>query len=109
MSGFTGIQQTREGGLYILVNDSFWYKVRGNLSVSSKGIKCLCIEIKITNSKNVSSNFLKHLPNGDKKEFQNYFKSTFLKRESSGKYIMLAGDFSINVLDFNEIEKFKAS
>ena len=40
-------------------------------------------------------NLVYRLPKGDHKELENYFKSSLLERER------LAGDFIINLLDFD--------
>ena len=44
-------------------------------------------------------------PNGDHKELENYFKSPVSKREISHKDVILAGDFNINLLDFDTNKK----
>ena len=44
-------------------------------------------------------------PNGDHKELENYFKSSLSKQEISHKDVVLAGDFNINLLDFDTSKK----
>ena len=44
-------------------------------------------------------------PNGDHKELENYFKSSLSKQEISHKDVVLAGDFNINLLDFDKSKK----
>ena len=54
-----------------------------------------------TNSKNIVLNLVYRPPNGDHKELENYFKSSLPKPEISHKDVNLAGDFNINLLDFD--------
>ena len=44
-------------------------------------------------------------PNGGHIELENYFKTSLSKREISQKDIILAGDFNINLLDFDANKK----
>ena len=42
-----------------------------------------------------------HTTTGDHRELENYFKYSLWKREISNKNTILAGDFNINLLDFD--------
>ena len=46
-------------------------------------------------------------PNGDHKELENCFKSSLSKQEISRKDVVLAGDFNINLLDFDANKRFQ--
>ena len=50
-------------------------------------------------------NLVYHPTNGDNKELENYFKSSLPKREISHEDVILAGDFNINLLDFDANKK----
>ena len=42
---------------------------------------------------------------GDHKELENYFKSSLSKQQISHKDLILAGEFNINLLDFDANKK----
>ena len=65
------------------------------------------MKVENKNSKNIVLNLVYCPPNRDHKELENYFKSTLLKRKISHKDIILAGDFGINLLDFDANKKFQ--
>ena len=44
-------------------------------------------------------------PNGDRKEPENYFKNALSERDISQKDVILAGDFNIDLLDFDANKK----
>ena len=66
------------------------------------------VEVENENWKVILLNLVYRPPNGDQKEFQNYFKNTFLKRDCSSKDIIIVGYFKINVLDFIENKKVQS-
>ena len=57
------------------------------------------------NSKNAVLNLVHCPPNGDHTELENCFKSSLSKREILHKDIIWAGDFNINLLDFDANKK----
>ena len=65
----------------------------------------MCVEVENKNSKNIALNLVYRPPNGDHKERGNYLESSLSKREISHKEIILAGDFNINLLDFDANKK----
>ena len=76
-----------------------------DLQVNTKSFKCLRVKVENKNSKNIVLNLVYRPPNGDHKELENYFKSSLSKREVSHKDVILAGDFKINLLDFDANKK----
>ena len=104
--GYVCLHQTRKncrgGGLCIFLLESFSYKVRNDLAVNSSAIEYLCVEVFNKNSKSIVLNLVYRPPNGDRNELENHFKNILSKREITNKELVLVGDFSVNVLDFNE-------
>ena len=80
-------------------------QIQKDLHVNSKAFECLCVEVENKNSKNIVLNLVYRPPNGAHKELENYFKSSLSKREISNKDAILAGDFNINLLDFDISKK----
>ena len=93
------------GDLCISLQETYSYKSRKDFQVNSKAFECLCAEVENKNSKNIVLNLVYCPPNGDHKELENYFKSSLSKWEISHKDLVLAGDFNINLLDFDTNKK----
>ena len=105
LPGYYSFHLTREknrgGGLCIFLQETCSHKFRRDLQVNSKAFECLCVKIENKNPKNTVLNLVHCPPNGDRTELENCFKSSLSKREISHKDIILAGDFNINLLDFD--------
>ena len=63
------------------------------------------IEILNKTCKNRILNTIYRPPNGDIETCENCFKNLFVKNETMNKHIVLAGDFNLNVLDFENNKK----
>ena len=87
------------------MQETYSHKFRKDLQVNFKAFECLCVEVENKNSKNIVLNLVYRPPNGDHKELENYFKTSLSKWEISQKDIILAGDFNINLLDFDANKK----
>ena len=87
------------------MQETYSHKFRKDLQVNFKAFECLCVEVENKNSKNIVLNLVYRPPNGDHKELENYFKNSLSKREISHKDVILAGDFNINLLDFDTNKK----
>ena len=68
-------------------------------------MESLSIEIWNKKCKNIILNTIYRPSNGDKETSENYFKNLFANNDSMNKYIILAGDFNVNVLDFENNKK----
>ena len=68
-------------------------------------MKSLSIEILNKKCKNIILNTICRPPNGDIETCENYFKNLFAKNDTVNKHIVLAGDFNLNVLDFENNKK----
>ena len=96
------------GGLCIFVHESLCYKLRKDLSINSDAIESLSIEITNKNSKNIIFNVIYRPPNGDMEACENYCKELFSKNDKSLKNMILAGDFNVNLLDFEHNKKVQS-
>ena len=81
------------------------FKLREDLSINCDAVQSLSIEISSTKSKNIILNTIYRPPNGDMKQCETNFKDVFSKNGKNLKYIVLAGDFNINFLDFGTNKK----
>ena len=68
-------------------------------------LESLRIEISNKKCKNIILNTIYRPPNGDIETCENYFKNLFAKNDTVNKHIVLAGDFNLNVLDFENNKK----
>ena len=77
-----------------------------NSILSNFVINCsLSIEISNNDVKNIIFNILCRPPEGDLKVCENYFQSILSNNSIRNKSVILAGDFNINVLDFEQNKK----
>ena len=65
-------------------------------------MESLSISILNKKCKNIINNTIFKLANGDIETCKNYFKNLFTKNDIVNKNINLAGDFSLNVLGFED-------
>ena len=63
----------------------------------------MCVKVE---NKNIALNLVYRPPNGDHKELENYFESSFSKREISHKDLILAGDFNIDFDGNKKVQNF---
>ena len=99
------IENRRGGGISIFVNESLSFKRRQDLDKNLKGVESLSIEILCKKFKNIILNKIYRPPNADVETCGNYFKSLFAKNYAVNTDIVLAGDFNLNVLDFENNKK----
>ena len=109
LSSYKFLHQTgkshKGGGVCVFVHESLSFKLREDLSINCDAIQPLSIEISSTKSKNIILNTIYRPPNGDMKQCAIHFKDMFSKNDKNPKNIVLAGDFKINVLDFETNKK----
>ena len=92
----------RGGGKSIFVHNSLSFKRRKDLDITLESLR---IEILNKRLKNKSLNTIYIPPNGNIETCENYFKNHFSKNDTVNKHIVLAGDFNLNVLDFENNKK----
>ena len=98
----------RGGGVCIFIHESLGYKVRKDLSINCDAIESLSIEICKGETRNTKFNAVYRPPNGDTKISEQYCKDLFSKNSKNLKNMILAGDFNINVLDYEQSKKVQS-
>ena len=94
----------RGGGVSIFIDKSYDFKIRNDLCVNSNSIESLSIEILNDNkTKNIILNVTYRPPEGDLNFCEQYFRDFLTKTTKckTNKNVVLAGDFNIDVLNFN--------
>ena len=89
----------REGGSCIFIHGSLCYKLRKDPNINSEVIESLSIEISNKKCSNLIFNAICRPPTGDIKVFEKFCKNIFSKNQNM-KHMMFAGDFKMNVLDY---------
>ena len=96
----------RGEGISIFVYESLsfkkWHDFRINFEAEEPP---LSIEVSNKKCKNVILNTIYRSPNRDIETCENYFKNLFAKNDTVNKYIVLAGNFNLNLLDFENNRK----
>ena len=95
------------GGLSIFTYESLCYKLRKDLSINSEAIESLSIEISNKKASNLIFNAIYRPPAGDIKVFEQFCKDIFSKNQNM-KHMMFAGDFNMNLLDYEYNGKAKS-
>ena len=111
LKNYNVIHQVRNsrkgGGLCIFIHESLCYKLRKDLSINSEAIESLSIEISNKKASNLIFNAIYRPPTGDIKVFEQFCKDIFSKNQNM-KHMMFAGDFNMNVLDYQFNGKVKS-
>ena len=76
--------------------------------MNSDAIECLCLEISTKTSKNLILSLNYRPPNGDTTLFEKHMKSILSKNEATKKEVILIGDFSMNLLDFDKDKRVQS-
>ena len=102
------VRNSRKGGvLCIFIRESLCYKLRKDLSINSEAIESLFIEISNKKASYLIFNAIYRPPTGDIKVFEQFCKVIFSKNQNM-KHMMFAGDFNMNVLDYEYNGKVKS-
>ena len=75
------------------------------MGINSEAVEYLRIEILNKKCKNIIVNTIYRPPNEDVETCENCFKNLFAKNDTVNMHIALAGDFDLNVLDFENNKK----
>ena len=95
------------GGVCIYIHNSFNYKTRKDLSVNSRDLESLSIEVEQNNGKNFILTTLYRPPCGNINEFVLALETHLIK--TSNKPIFMLGDTNVNTLRYhtsNSVKKF---
>ena len=98
----------REGGLCIFIYESLCYKLRKDLSINAEAIESLSMEISDKKARNLIFNAICRSPTGSIKIFEQFCKDIFSKNQNM-KHMMFAGDFNMNMLNYEYNRKVKRS
>ena len=88
----------------MFVRGSLSFKRRLDLGINSEAVESFSIEI-INKKCNIILNTICRPLNGDKETCENYFKNLFAENDTVNKDIVLAGEFNLNVLNFEANKK----
>ena len=109
LEGYSLLHENRKyrrgGGVAIFVHESLCYTKRNDLCINCEAIESLSIEIRNNDGKNIIFNIVYRPPDGDLEVCENYFQSILSHNSIRNKNVILAGDFNINVLDFEQNKK----
>ena len=100
----------RAGGVAIFIQNSFLYNIRDDLSINCDDIESLSIEIINDQSKNIIFNVVYRPPDEDLNKSETFFRNILSENNKANKTLFLAGDFNINILDYEKkvkVKKFK--
>ena len=95
----------RGGGVAIFVHESLCYTKRNDLCINCEAIESLSIKTSNNYVKNIIFHIVYCPPDGDLEVCENYFQSILSNNSIKNKSVILAGDFNINVLDFEQNKK----
>ena len=82
------------------MHESLCYTKRNDLCINCEAIESLSIEISDNDVKNMIFNVVCRPPDGDLEVREHYFQSILSNNSISNKIVILAGDFNINMLNF---------
>ena len=80
------------------------YTKRNDVCINCEAIN-ISIEIRYNDGKNIIFNIVHRTPDGDLQVCENYFQSILSHNSIRNKNVILAGDFNLNVLDFEQNKK----
>ena len=114
LDGYIPVHQIRKkvakgGGIVIFICDSLWYKLHNDLSINCEDIESLSIEILKNQTRNIIFNVAYRPPDGDLNVCETFFKKILSDSTTVNRTFFLAGDFNINLLDFEtskEVQSF---
>ena len=95
-------------GTVTFIRDSLLYKLRNDLSINCEDIESLSIEIMNSQTRNIIFNVVYRPPDGDLNVCETFFKKILSDSTTINKTLFLAGDFNINLLDFETNKKVQS-
>ena len=85
--------------------ESIQFKIRNNLSITSDDVESISVELLFENRKNTTFNALYRQPKGEIEPSEKFLKERFSQIRNSNKQFHNAGDFNLNVLDYEICKK----
>ena len=95
------------GGVSVYIHTNFEFKIRNDLSINSKDIESIGVELLYEKRRNTLFNVVYRPPNGKIEPFENFLKILFNKNKNSNKNDHIAGDFNLNLLDHDKNKKVR--
>jgi hypothetical protein len=95
-------QNKRGGGVMLLIKNGLSYKVREDLSMSSKIIECIFIEIEkhvFNSTQNILVGCIYRPPNTNLNTFNETFEKHLIKIKPKKYSLFLLGDYNVNLLN----------
>ena len=113
LEGYIAVHQIRKsrkgGGIIIFIQNSLLCKLCNDLSINCEDIESLSIEILNSLTRNIIFNVIYRPPNGNLNVCETFFKKNPFKLVLQlTKLFFLAGDFNINLLDFETNKKVQS-
>ena len=109
LPNYTSIHQVRThrrgGGVSLYIQNSVEFKIRKDLSINSDDVESISVELLFENSKNSVFNVLYRQPKGKIEPLKKFLNEIFLSIKKSNKQFHIAGDFNLNVLDYEKCNK----
>ena len=110
LTQYTAIHQHRSpshksgqgGGISMYIHDSLNFKSQRKLDINAKNAESLSIELISKHSKNTVLSTIYRPPDGDFKAFNTFLKDVYSISLKSNKLFYAAGDFHLNLLDYNK-------
>ena len=109
MPNYKSIHQVRNygkgGGVSIYENKSLNFKLRPDLSISSRDVESISIEILFYKEQYILINVLYRPPKGVIEPFERFLKEILKKTKNNFKPFHIAGNFNLNILDHDKCSK----
>ena len=111
LPNYVSVHQIRNhnkgGGVSVYIHQNFKFKIRNDLSINSKDIESIVVELLHEKRTNTLFNVVYSSPNGKIEPFENFLKIFFNKNKNSNKNCHIAGDFNLNLLDHDKNKKVR--
>ena len=111
LPNYVSVHQIRNhykgGGVSVYIHKNFKFKIRNDLSINSKDIESIGVELLCEKRRNTLFNVIYRPPNGKIEPFENFLKILFNKNKNSNKNYHIAGDFNLNLLDHDKNKKVR--
>ena len=111
MPNYVTVHQIRNhykgGGISVYIHKNFKFKIRNGLSINSKNIESIGVELLHEKRRNILFNVVYGPPSSKIEPFENFSKILFNKTKISNKNYHIAGDFSLNLLDYDKNKKVR--
>ena len=111
LPNYVSVHQIRNhykgGGVSVYIHKNFEFKIRSDLSINSKNIESIGVELLQEKRRNTLFNVVYRPPNAKIEPFEDFLKILFNKNKNSNKNYHTAGDFNLNLLDHDKNKKVK--